>query len=38
LLSYRRPNSDTHFFDSHEYAVRRANQRLAAESTGFQIF
>lgn len=38
LLSYRRPNGDTHFFDSHEYAVRRANQRLAAESTGFQIF
>ena len=38
LLSYNRPNSATHFFDSHEYAVRRGNQRLAAEGAGFQLY
>ncbi len=38
LLSYNKPNNDSHFFDSHEYAVRRANQRLSAESAGFQLF
>lgn len=38
LLSYKKANSDTHFFDSHEYATQRANRRLSKESAGFQIF
>jgi hypothetical protein len=38
LLSFNKPNSETHFFESHEYAVRRANQRLRAEGAGFELF
>lgn len=38
LLSYSKPNNDSHFFDSHEYALKRASKRLAAESAGFQLF
>lgn len=38
LLSYDKPNNETHFFDSHEYALKKANKRLAAESAGFQLY
>lgn len=38
LLAYQDPNNSSHWWDSHEYAKRRANRQLRREREGFLIY
>jgi hypothetical protein len=38
LLKYNEKNSETHFWDSHEDARKRASRKLNAEGAGYQIY
>jgi hypothetical protein len=38
LMAYDRPNSATHWWDSHEYAKRMTNRRLRREDMDFRIY